>query len=640
MSVPFLAVFHKNEESSKDFPGEATEVISDYVNFCVDLVVPSKEVKIYPNSKPWESKELKELINERQSALGVDKDEVKVIQKKIDKCIKNGKKRYKEKLESNFSQGKSRESWQNMATITGYKKKGSEIRTNDDVKFSNDLNEFYTRFDKHDYSNEQKQEINNALEKLDQPINVSEEEIRLLFKRLNAKSASGPDNIASRVLKLCSDSLANVFTALIQWSFNEHYVPKLWKTSTIVPVPKKKSPTQLNDYRPVALTPIPMKCAERIALKHLRAQTAQHQDPLQFAYSAGRSTDDAILTMLHHLLTHLDKPKTYARVLFIDFSSAFNTIQPHLLMQKLLTMDVSPSLVLWIHSFMTGRPQYVRLGSSGVSSNILETNTGAPQGCVLSPALFTTYTSDSRSDDPETNVQIKFADDTSLSGLISVDKGEEAYRAQVDKLVSWCDSNHLDLNIKKTEEMIIDFRKEPNNIQPLTIKGEDVRIVNKYKYLGTTIDDKLNWSDNTDIICKKANQRLFFLRKLRQYKVSIPIKQLFYQSVIESTLLYNQVCYYGAAKKEDKERLDAITVSAAKIIGTPTRSLQEVYETNALKKLRRMDEDESHPLHPIVRDQHSKRATGRFLSLPSKTSRHADSLLPNAMRLMNAKSKR
>ena len=188
--------------------------------------------------------------------------------------------------------------------------------------------------------------------------------------------------------------------------------------------------------------------------------------------------------------------------------------------------------------------------------------------------------------------------------------------------------------------MIIDFRKEPNNIQPLTIKGEDVRIVNKYKYLGTTIDDKLNWSDNTDIICKKANQRLFFLRKLRQYKVSIPIKQLFYQSVIESTLLYNQVCYYGAAKKEDKERLDAITVSAAKIIGTPTRSLQEVYETNALKKLRRMDEDESHPLHPIVRDQHSKRATGRFLSLPSKTSRHADSLLPNAMRLMNAKSKR
>ena len=447
-------------ESSESLD-EATEVISDYVNFCVDLVVPSKEVKIYPNSKPWESKELKDLIHERQSALKEDRDdEVKEVQKKIDSCIKKGKKKYKEKLETNLNKGKSKESWENMATITGYKKKGSEIRTNDDQKFANDLNEFYTRFDKHDYSAEQKIEISKAQDKLDEPINVKEDEVRTLFKRLNVKSAAGPDKIEGKILKLCSDSLATVFTSLIQWSFNENYVPRLWKTSAIVPIPKKKSPVQLNDYRPVALTPIPMKCAERIALKHLKSQTAPHQDSLQFAYSAGRSTDDAILTMLHHLVTHLDKPNTYARVLFIDFSSAFNTIQPHLLMQKLAMMEVSPSLILWIHSFMTGRPQYVRLNASGTVSDTLETNTGAPQGCVLSPALFTSYTSDSRSEKPDTNVQIKFADDTSLSGLISTDEGEASYREQVDSLVNWCDNNHLDLNIKKTEEMIIDFRKK------------------------------------------------------------------------------------------------------------------------------------------------------------------------------------
>ena len=196
---------------------EATEVISDYVNFCNDLVVPSKQVKIYPNSKPWESKELKELIHERQSAIKDNNDEeAKTIQKKIDKCIKIGKKNYKDKLESNFSEGKAKESWQNLATITGYKKKSGEIRTNDDQKFANDLNEFYTRFDKHDYSEEQRVEISKVIDKLDDPINVTEEEIRTLFKKLNAKSASGPDNIPSKVLKLCSDSLAYVFTALIQ----------------------------------------------------------------------------------------------------------------------------------------------------------------------------------------------------------------------------------------------------------------------------------------------------------------------------------------------------------------------------------------------------------------------------------------
>jgi predicted amidophosphoribosyltransferase len=95
--------------------------------------------------------------------------------------------------------------------------------------------------------------------------------------------------------------LAPVFTRLFHRSFAEGHVPKLWRSSTIVPVPKKQDASQLNDFRPVALTSVPMKCAERLVLKHLRAETATHQDPLQFAYSQGRNTQDAILTLLHSL---------------------------------------------------------------------------------------------------------------------------------------------------------------------------------------------------------------------------------------------------------------------------------------------------------------------------------------------------
>ena len=625
-------------ESSQSLD-EATEVVSDYINFCVDLVIPTKQVKIYPNTKPWETKELKNLLHERQEHIKDSNDEEKKkTQKKIDNCIKKGKKQYKDKLEKNFSEGRSQQSWENMATITGYKKKRGEINADNEEEFSNELNKFYTRFDSHDYSKEQNSEIENNLQKIDDPIQVKERDVENLFKKLNHKSASGPDNVASKTLKLCSDSLAKVYTLLMQWSFNEHYVPRLWKTSVIVPVPKKKSPTVLNDYRPVALTSVPMKCAEKIALKELRKQTAAHQDPMQFAYCAGRSTEDAILTMLHHILTHLDRPKSYVRVLFIDFSSAFNTIQPHLLMRKLSIMEVSPSLILWICSFMTNRPQQVRIGTT--LSSTLHTNTGAPQGCVLSPALFTTYTADSRSDDPDKNIQIKFADDTSLSGLIVAEEGEQQYRQQVDKLVTWCDENHLDLNIKKTEEMVIDFRVHQSEIEPLSIKGEDVRIVHKYKYLGTIIDDKLDWGENIDMICKKTNQRLFFLRKLNQFKVSTNIKQLFYQSVVESMLLYNNVCYFNSANKDDTERMEKATKSAAKVIGTETRSIREVFEKTSLTKLQKIESDPSHPLNEVVTSHKSKRVTGRFISMNTKTARHANSYLPNAIRLSNALNKR
>ena len=192
---------------------------------------------------------------------------------------------------------------------------------------------------------------------------------------------------------------------------------------------KKPSPKEMNDYRPVALTSIAFKCAEKIIMRQLRAETTGQQDPLQFAYKQNRNTEDAVLTLLHHLYEHLDRQKTYARVLFVDFSSAFNTIQPHLMAKKLLAMSVNPALIKWLFSFLTGRTQRVRVGKA--ISSARTTNTGAPQGCVLSPALFTLYTADCRSNS-DANLLIKFADDTSLTGLVEQD--EAAYRGGVQQL--------------------------------------------------------------------------------------------------------------------------------------------------------------------------------------------------------------
>jgi len=88
----------------------------------------------------------------------------------------------------------------------------------------------------------------------------------------------------------------------------------------------------------------------------LRSKTAGHQDPLLFEYSKHKGIEDAILTLLHKPYNHVDKPKSYARVLFIDFSSAYNTLQPHLLLEKLLTIPVNSALIRWIFSFLTDRP--------------------------------------------------------------------------------------------------------------------------------------------------------------------------------------------------------------------------------------------------------------------------------------------
>ena len=110
-------------------------------------------------------------------------------------------------------------------------------------------------------------------------------------------------------------------------------------------------PKELNDFRPIALTATVMKCFEHIIKDVLLDETYNLLDPFQFAYRANRGVSDALATLLHNTYEHLDKPKTYVRTLFIDFSSAFNTIKLHILRSKLLNMNINPHLALWIADF-------------------------------------------------------------------------------------------------------------------------------------------------------------------------------------------------------------------------------------------------------------------------------------------------
>ena len=96
-------------------------------------------------------------------------------------------------------------------------------------------------------------------------------------------------------------------------------------------------------------------------------------------------------------------------MLFIDYSSAFNTIVPAKLITKLRILGLNTSLCNWILDFLTGHPQVVRVGNN--TSAMLILNTGAPQGCVLSPLLYSLFTHDCMAMHASNSI-IKFADDT------------------------------------------------------------------------------------------------------------------------------------------------------------------------------------------------------------------------------------
>ena len=174
---------------------------------------------------------------------------------------------------------------------------------------------------------------------------VNEHEVRCVFKKVKENKSCGPDGLKTKVLKFCADQLCGIYTHIFNWSIKLHSVPLIWKTSEIIPIPKQSKVKELNDLRPVALTSVAMKCLEKIILKYITACLSPAQDPMQFAYRPKRSVEDAILIFTDNIYRHIDYPKNYCRILFVDFSSAFNTIQPHMIISKLHNLKVNKHVI-------------------------------------------------------------------------------------------------------------------------------------------------------------------------------------------------------------------------------------------------------------------------------------------------------
>ena len=445
---------------------------------------------------------------------------------------------------------------------------------------------------------------------------------------MKINKSADQDNIKPKLLRLCSDQLSHVFTYIFNWSLETTIVPSCFKESIIVPVPKKNSPECLNDFRPVALTSVIMKCFEKIVLKFINSLLPSNLDMFQFAYRPKRSIDDAISINTHEILNHLENRNTYARILFIDYSSAFNTIIPCKLYSKLINdLNFPLKLCNWILNFLLERPQVVKIGNAVSSTLVL--STGTPQGCPLSPKLYSLFTFDCVSEHPG-NLVIKFADDTTVTGLIS-NSNETDYRHEIDQIVNWCETNNLFLNVSKTKEMIVDFRRNKSPISPLFINNTEVERISSFKFLGTYISDDLNWNINLNQILKKAKQRLYFLRQLNSYHVNNTILLHFYRAIIQSILTSSILVWFDRATQHDLNKLSSVIKQSERIIGLPLPSLEDIFLERLGRKIQLIFSDSSHPASKYFTFLRS----GRRLQQFKGNQRFLKSTYPQAVKYFN-----
>ena len=637
-----------------------SDVVTEYMKFCQGNVASTRRVRCFANTKPWVTPQLQVLLNKKKRvfALG-SREELKEVQRELKKAIRKAKDTYKRKLEEQLGQSKTRDVWRGLKNITGHGQSGARVTAGGDQRWATELTEHFNRFDQgppphptpaphssHVYSpaatvtTPQLFSPPNHLPPTTHPpqpppphspLSVTTEQVRRELRRLNIRKAAGPDGISPKMLRDCADQLCEVVTHIFNLSLRLEKVPVLWKTSCVVPVPKTAHAKEPSHFRPVALTSHLMKTMERLVLRHLRAVVSSAMDPLQFAYRPNIGVDDAVIYLQHRALTHLEAAGSAVRVMFFDFSSAFNTIRPALLRRKMEDAGVGEQLAAWTTDYLTNRPQYVRLRDC--RSEVAICSTGAPQGTVLSPFLFSLYTSDFTYNTSNCHLQ-KFSDDSAIVGCVS--EGDEMeYRSVIKDFVDWCESNFLCLNTGKTREMVIDFRKKPPPHPPVNIQGSDIELVDSFKYLGVHLNNKLNWTTHTDALYKKGQSRLHLLGRLRSFGVCRPLLRTFYDSVVASAIHYAVVCWGAGSTDRDRKRLNRLVRRAGSVLGRTLDSVEEVGQRRTLSKLSSIMKNQLHPLHMTV-EELSSSFSGRLRHPQCRTERYRKSFIPTAVRTFNS----
>jgi len=399
-------------------------------------------------------------------------------------------------------------------------------------------------------------------------------EISRLIAIASNKSCS-LDPVPTSIIKNCSDLVSPYIEILFNRSLSESYIPADQKLAYVTPHLKKSGLdcTDNNNYRPVSNLSFISKLLEKIVASQLTAHLESNKllPTSQSAYRRFHSTETALLKVFSDLSKAVDDGNICLLGL-LDLSAAFDTVDHEILLSRLeLSYGISGSPLTWLKSYLSDRTQIVRVaGCNSSSTKLLH---GVPQGSLLGPILFITYSA------PIADIIKRhglwnhcYADDTQIFFYCRPDQMTSLsvkVSACIAELQSWMAANRLKLNANKTEFVWIASRamlkQIATNIPPTIVNNSTIQSSTVARNLGVYIDDQLNMRQH---IAKITRQSYFQLRQLRVVSRSLTkdaLKMLLHAFVF-SRLDYCNSLFYGLPDSSIS-KLQSVQNAAARLFG-------------------------------------------------------------------------
>ncbi|KAI5739515.1 hypothetical protein M8J77_020172 [Diaphorina citri] len=365
-------------------------------------------------------------------------------------------------------------------------------------------------------------------------------------------NATGDDGISLKFIKLFSCSVVPILAHIYNSSLTSGEFPCKWKSSLVTPIPKVKSPSSVNDYRPISILPALSKVFERLVFAQLNKYLLQNSllNPLQSGFRAGHSTSSALIKVTDDIRVAMDQ-RRLTILLLLDFSKAFDSVDHDILIARLSSMNLSQNALTWFRSYLDQRRQCVK--GNGCTSSWLNCSSGVPQGSVLGPLLFSLFINSITS-----SITCKchlYADDLQLYVHFSVAGYLDAVNqmnVNLESLRIWVKNHGILPNPRKFQAIVIGSSPLLSQIDLssgiLHFDNVPIPYSDQVKNLGVIMDKHLSWNSHINNISKKCNYSFHSLRILRRI-LPFGVRKMLCTALIMPIIEYADTVYLNITQE-------------------------------------------------------------------------------------------